>query len=165
MPDLSIVIVNYNTCDKLRACLESILAHRDTLDLEIIVVDNSSQDGSPDMVREYAPDVILIAPEHNTWFTGGNNIGVNASAGDFVWILNPDTIVQASTMQTMLAYLKEHPDVGGLTSLMQFPDGSPQPTCSMTPRYLDLLLGYTFIGVIFSGWRDKRRATMFYQNW
>lgn len=165
MPDLSIVIVNYNTREKLRDCIESIIAHRGDLDIETIVVDNGSKDASPEMVREYAPDIILIEPGYNSWFTGGNNIGVKASSGDFVWILNPDTIVQADTMQNMIAYLREHREVGGITSLMQFPDGSEQPTCSMTPRYLDLLLGYTFIGAILSSWRDSRRKMMFYDGW
>jgi len=165
MPDLSIVIVNYNTREKLRVCIESILAHRGDLSVETIVVDNGSKDNSPEIVREFAPDVTLIEPGFNSWFTGGNNIGTEAASGDFVWILNPDTIVQEDTMQKMVAYLRENPSVGGLTSLMQFPDGSEQPTCSMTPRYLDLLLGYTFIGAIFSGWRDSRRKMMFYDDW
>lgn len=165
MPDLSIIIVNYNTREQLRACIESILEHRGTLHIETIVVDNGSKDDSPAMIRDYAPDVILIEPGYNSWFSGGNNIGVQAATGDYVWILNPDTIVQADTMQIMVTYLRKNPTVGGLTSLMQFPDGSPQPTCSMTPRYIDLLLGYTFIGAILSGWRDKRRAMMFYSDW
>lgn len=165
MIDLSIVIVNYNTCDKLRDCLESILRHQQNLTLEILVVDNGSRDGSRDMIREYAPAVTLIAPDTNTWFTGGNNIGIKTATGELVWILNPDTIVQANTMQIMVDYLRNHSDVGVLTSQMRFPDGSDQPTCSMTPKYLDLLLGYTFLGVIFSGLRDKRRSIMFYEDW
>ena len=165
MPDLSIVIVNYNTRDKLEACLRSILEHRAELAVEVIVVDNGSKDGSAEMVRSFAPDVTLIDPGYNTWFTGGNNLGVRASGGDFVWILNPDTIIQPDTMQTMVAYLREHPAVGGVTSLMRFPDGSDQLTCSMTPRYLDLLLGYTLIGAVFFGWRNQRRRTMFYEGW
>lgn len=165
MPDLSIVIVNYNTCEKLRDCIESILEHRAELDLETIVVDNGSKDNSTDMIREYAPDITLLEPGYNSWFAGGNNIGVKAASGDFVWILNPDTIVQPNTMQIMLDYLKKNVQVGAVTSLMQFPDGSEQPTCSMTPLYPDLLLGYTFLGVLFSRKRDSRRREMFYENW
>ncbi len=165
MPDLSIVIVNYNTREQVQACIESILANRGELSIETIVVDNGSKDGSSDMLRDYAPDVTLIEPGYNSWFTGGNNIGTQAATGDFVWILNPDTIVQANTMQTMLSYLRGNPSLGGITCLMQFPDGSEQPTCSMTPRYPDLLLGYTFIGAILSGWRDSRRKMMFYDSW
>lgn len=165
MPDLSIVIVNYNTHEKLRDCIESILKHRGDLAIETIVVDNGSKDDSPAMIKSYAPDVILIEPGYNSWFTGGNNIGAKAATGDYIWILNPDTIVQADTMQVMINYLRANPQLGGITSLMQFPDGSEQPTCSMTPRYLDLLFGYTFIGAIFSGWRDSRRRMMFYEGW
>jgi hypothetical protein len=165
MPDLSIVIVNYNTREKLRDCLESIVKHTGNLSIETIVVDNGSKDNSAAMIREFAPAVKLVEPGFNSWFTGGNNIGAKAATGDYLWILNPDTIVQADTMQKMLAYLREHPEVGAITSLMRFPDGREQPTCSMTPRYLDLLLGYTFLGVIFSPWRDQRRRMMFYEGW
>ncbi|MGJ3241038.1 MAG: glycosyltransferase family 2 protein [Anaerolineae bacterium] len=165
MPDLSVVIVNYNTKPQLQACLNSLLRHQGELALEIIVVDNGSVDGSQAMVRAHAPQVTLIEPGYNSWFTGGNNIGTRSANGDFVWILNPDTVVQAGTMQTMLAYLRQHEPVGAVTCLMQFPDGREQPTCSMTPRYVDLLLGYTFIGALLSGWRDSRRATMFYKGW
>lgn len=165
MPELSIVIVNYNTCEKLRDCIESILQYRGNLSIEVIVVDNGSKDGSPDVVREYDKDIKLIEPGYNSWFTGGNNIGINAASSEFVWILNPDTIVRENTMQTMVDYLRKHPHVGGITSLMQFPDGREQPTCSMTPRYLDLLLGYTFIGAILNNWHDKRRQMMFYNDW
>lgn len=165
MPDLSVIIVNYNTRAKLQACLTSLLEHRAEIELEIIVVDNGSQDGSADMVRGFAPDVTLIEPGYNSWFTGGNNIGVRAATGTYAWILNPDTVVQAGTMQTMLTYLHENATVGAVTSRMRFPDGSEQPTCSMTPRYLDLLLGYTLIGAVFSGWRNRRRRQMFYEGW
>lgn len=165
MPDLSIVIVNYNTRDELRDCLESILAHRGDLSIETLVVDNVSQDGSAAMVRQFAPDVTLIEPGDNTWFTGGNNIGMRAATGEFVWILNPDTIVQADTMQIMVRYLREHAETGAVTCRMHFPDGRFQRTCSMVPRYLDLLSGYTLVGVIFSRWRDRRHRTMFYADW
>jgi hypothetical protein len=145
--------------------MESILQNRGNLSVETIVVDNGSKDGSSAMVQAYAPDVTLIEPGYNSWFTGGNNIAVQAASGDFVWILNPDTIVQPDTMQIMLDYLKNHQHVGAVTGLMQFPDGSQQPTCSMTPRYPDLLLGYTFLGMLFSAKRDSRRREMFYENW
>lgn len=164
MPDLSIVIVNYNTREKLRACLESIQRERGSLAVETIVVDNGSKDQSAEMVRQFA-DVTLIEPGYNSWFTGGNNIGLKAASGDYVLILNPDTILQPNTLQTMIAYLQSHQQVGAVTCLMRFPDGREQPTCSMTPRYVDLLLGYTFLGVVFSGWRDARRQQMWYEGW
>ena len=165
MPVLSIVIVNYNTVDQLRDCLESILRERGDLDLETLVVDNGSVDGSAAMVRSYAPEITLIDPGRNTWFSGGNNLGIHAAQGDYVLILNPDTIIQPDALQTMLAYLQAHETVGAITCRMEFPSGGVQATCSMRPRYLDLLLGYTFIGVLLSGWRDRRRRRMWYAEW
>jgi GT2 family glycosyltransferase len=165
MPDLSIVIVNYNTKKQLRECLDSIADQKGSLFIETIVVDNGSKDASATLVHEYAPAVRLIEPGYNSWFTGGNNLGVKAATADYVWILNPDTLVQADTMQKMLGYLKSHPETGAVTCLMRFPDGREQPTCSRTPRYLDLLLGYTFLGTLLSPVRNSRRKDMFYQGW
>ena len=165
MPDLSIIIVNYNTREPLRRCLESIQAHNIGLDIETIVVDNASQDGSAEMVRQTAPEAILIEPGYNTWFTGGNNLGIQAATGDYVFILNPDTIIQKDTLQTMVAYLQANPQVGAITCQMEFPDGGRQFTGSQIPHYIDLLLGYTFLGVLLAPWRNKRRAQMWYTDW
>lgn len=165
MPDLSIIIVNYNTREPLRRCLESIKAHQAPLQVETIVVDNASKDGSTDMVRRVMPEAILIEPGHNTWFTGGNNIGLQRASGDYVLILNPDTVFQQGTLQTMLAYLKAHPQVGAITCQMRFPDGGLQNTGSRVPGYIDLLLGYTFLGVLLRPWRDNRRKQMWFEGW
>src|SRR5215204_3799298 len=123
MSDLSIVIVNYNTRDKLRDCLHSIQQHRGNFDLETIVVDNGSSDGSTVMLRtDFADTVHLIEPGRNTWFSGGNNIGVEAAASEIVLLLNPDTLLQAGLLQTMLAYLVAHESVGAVTCRQQHPD-------------------------------------------
>lgn len=166
MPDLSIVIVNYNTRDKLRDCIISILHKQGDLDLEIIVVDNGSKDGSAAMLREYTPEITLIQPEvGNAWFSGGNNIGVEASTSDYVLILNPDTIIQTNSLQTMLRYMQDNPEVGALTCKMQYPDGAYQQTCSMRPEYIDLVLGYSFVGALLAPYRNKRRQQMWYADW
>jgi GT2 family glycosyltransferase len=166
MPDLSIVIVNYNTCAKLRDCLHSIQAHRGVFDVETIVVDNNSTDGSSDMLRtEFADSVRLIEPGRNTWFSGGNNIGVQVATSEIVLLLNPDTILQAGLLERMHSYLIAHEAVGAVTCRQQHPDGTWLNTCSMQPQYLDLLLGYTGLGVIFKSVRDKRRRQMWYEGW
>jgi GT2 family glycosyltransferase len=164
-PDLSIVIVSYNTCEPLRRCLTSIQEQRGALEVEVIVVDNGSKDGSADMVRAHFPAVKLIEPGYNTWFTGGNNRGIQAASGEYVLILNPDTIIQPEMLPTMVSYLRDHPNVGAITCQMQFPDGRRQFTCSRAPRYPDLLLGYTFLGVPLAFWRNRRRQTMWYEGW
>ncbi|MBI1257173.1 MAG: glycosyltransferase [Chloroflexi bacterium] len=166
MVDLSIVIVNYNTCDYLRACLASIEAQRGNLSVEVIVVDNASKDGSAAMVRREFPQVVLVEPGVNTWFTGGNNLGVSRAQGEFVLLLNSDTLIQPGMLPTMVAYLRAHSQVGALTCQQRSMDnGDILSICSRVPRYLDLLLGYTFLGVIFAPVRDRRRAAMWYADW
>lgn len=165
MPELSIIIVSYNTRDPLRRCLDSIRATRGELDIQTIVVDNASQDGSADMVREGFPEVTLIEPGANTWFTGGNNLGLAAASGEHALILNPDTVILPGALQTMLAYLRAHPEVGAVTCRQQFPTGAVIPTCSRVPRYPDLLLGYTWLGTLLAPWRGRRRARMWYEGW
>jgi len=165
MPELSIIIVNYNTREPLRRCLESIIAQRGALDLEVVVVDNASKDDSAAMVRQVMPEARLIEPGHNTWFTGGNNLGIQQAAGEYVLILNPDTVFQPNTLQTMLAYIRAHPRVGAITCQMRFPDGRVQDTGSRIPAYVDLLLGYTFLGVLLKPWRDSRRRHMWFDGW
>lgn len=165
MPEVSIVIVNYNTREPLRRCLESIRAQRGTLDVEVIVVDNGSRDGSPDMIRAVMPEAILIEPGRNTWFSGGNNIGIFRAVGSYTWILNADTVLQAGTLQIMLSYLKAHPRLSAVTCQMRFPDGRVQRTTSRIPRYIDLLFSYTVIGLLLKPWRHRRQAAMWFDGW
>ncbi len=167
MPDCSIIIVSYNTRELLRACLESILRERGNLSLEVLVIENGSKDGSADMIREFAPDVTLIEPGRNTWFVGGNNLGIERAQGETILLLNPDTVIQPGMLQAMLAYLRHDANeaVGCLTCRMAYPDGSPQRTCSRVPTYTDLLLSYTFLGALLPGWRDARRRSMWYSDW
>ncbi len=166
MFDLSIVIVNYNTRDYLRACLTSIAVQKGDLAVEVIVVDNGSRDGSAAMIRAEFPRVVLVEPGVNTWFTGGNNLGVERAHGEFVLLLNADTLIQPDMLPTMIAYLRDHLNVGALTCQQrQMIDGSILRICSKVPVYLDLLLGYSFLGVIFARVRDRRRARMWYADW
>jgi len=165
MPDLSIIIVNYNTCEPLRRCLESIRREGGGLEIQTIVVDNGSKDGSPAMVREVMPDAIVIEPGYNSWFTGGSNIGAASATGQYLLILNPDTVIIPGALPALVAYLRANPHVGGVSPRQHFPDGPPIPICSRTPRFPDLLLSYTPIGALLPALRDRYRAAMFYADW
>jgi hypothetical protein len=107
----------------------------------------------------------LVEPGRNTWFTGGNNLGLKRATGDYVLVLNPDTIIQPGTLLTMVSYLRSHPEVGAITCRMEYPGGGLQYTCSRVPLYPDLLLGYTFLGVLLSPLRSRRRKQMWYNGW
>src|SRR5215831_12602296 len=89
----SIVIVNYNGGDEIVECLDSVLAHTDP-DVEIIVVDNGSADGSPETIKVRFPTVLLIQAGENRGFGAGSNLGASQARGKYVVFLNPDTVVR-----------------------------------------------------------------------
>ena len=123
---LSVVIVSYNVKYFLDQCLESVFNSSlesvetgdDRLELEVFVVDNASVDGSVEMVRERYKQVHLIANEENTGFAAANNQALRLCTGDWVLLLNPDTIVERDTFRSCTAFFASHPDCGGLTVKM-----------------------------------------------
>jgi len=131
---LSVLIVNWNTCELLRACLSSLEAHLSEIEHEIIVVDCASHDDSATMVAREFPGVSLLALNENAGFAKGNNLAFAQSKGEFIWLLNPDTEVFEGAAQTLVAFLEENPRVGGVASaLMDARDGSFQRSCRTFP--------------------------------
>ncbi|MCK8479646.1 glycosyltransferase family 2 protein [Psychroserpens algicola] len=101
---LSVVILNYNVCHFLELCLRSVEAALVQIDAEIIVVDNLSQDDSCTMVKRQFPKVKLIENSENYGFSKGNNIGVAQAKGNYICILNPDTVVAEDTFERLLKF-------------------------------------------------------------
>lgn len=113
MTTVSIVIVNYNVRQFLSQCIDSILKSRKTnFELEIIVVDNASIDGSIEYISNHYPNVKLIANKQNVGFSKANNQGIKVASGNFILILNPDTIVQEDTISICLDYMDKHEKAG-----------------------------------------------------
>lgn len=164
-PQLSIIIVSYNTCEALRRCLASIQQHQHDLTIQTIVVENGARDGTAAMVRERMPDAVLIEPGYNTWFTGGNNLGIQAAEGQYMLILNADTAITAGMLQRLVSYMQANPQVGAASCQMRYFDGRLQYTGSEVPAYPDLLLGYTLLGPLLFFWRKRRRDSMWYAGW
>jgi len=162
-PRLSVVIVNYNTRDLLRACLMSLEAQ--PTPVEIIVVDNASPDGSADMVRAEFPGVRLLAQKINMWFCGGNNIGIAAATCDYVLLLNPDTEVAPDALGQMLAFMDAHPQYAGCTARLVYPDGQTQRTCSAEATSGYLYANHTPLGWLRPGWRRRLNARHWYGDW
>ncbi|HEX2987018.1 MAG TPA: glycosyltransferase, partial [Chloroflexota bacterium] len=153
---ISIVIVSYNTQDLLRRCLESLVrnplhsvvspadglampcmetasdnfsankASGPPVTCEIIVVDNASPDCSADMVASEFPQVRLIRAGANLGFARATNVGLEASRGKLLLLLNPDTEVLGRAMPAMAVYLDGHPKVGVVSPALVYPDGRPQ---------------------------------------
>jgi len=135
--DLSIIIVNYNVKYFLEQCLLSVRNAISKLDAEIFVVDNNSVDGSCAMVREKFPGVILIENHTNLGFSKANNQAIKEAKGEFILLLNPDTVIEEDTLDKCIAYVRDHPDTGGLTVKMIDGNGNflPESKRSLpTPR-------------------------------
>ncbi len=109
---LSVIILNYNVHYFLELCLKSVIAAIKNLEAEIIVVDNNSEDSSCEMIRENFPDVILIENNENFGFSKGNNIGFARSKGEYVCILNPDTVVPEDIFELLLEFINNQTNVG-----------------------------------------------------
>ena len=109
---LSVVIVNYNVEHFLEQCLKSVFKAMDGIEGEVFVVDNHSVDGSVGMVKEKFPQAILIANKQNTGFSKANNQAIAVSKGQYVLLLNPDTVVEEDTFHTCIKFMDSHPDAG-----------------------------------------------------
>ena len=120
MKKLSIIILSYNVKKLLLDCLASIGQHRDW---EIIVADNGSTDGTTKAVKQ------AFSTGGNLGFAAGNNVGIKKSAGEFILLLNPDTIVYPNTIETVLKYMQNHPEVGAATCRVELPDGTLDYSC------------------------------------
>lgn len=111
---LSIIIVNYNVKYFLEQCLLSIEASNVVFDIETIVVDNNSSDGSVEYLQSKFPDVKFIANKDNPGFAKANNQGIKLSTGKYVLILNPDTVVGENVLQNVCDFLDNTPDAGAI---------------------------------------------------
>ncbi len=129
MPDISIIIVNYNVKEFLLNALESVFKAAQNLTLEVIVVDNASEDGSVEAVESHYPQVLLIRNKENLGFGKANNIGLEKATGRFILLLNPDTIVREDTFVKMLAFFESHPEAGMAGCKVLNPDGTLQLAC------------------------------------
>jgi O-antigen biosynthesis protein len=111
---LSVIIVSYNVRYFLEQCLHSVDKACIGLETEIFVVDNASVDGSVSMLNEKFPEVHVILNKTNVGFAKANNMAIREAKGEYVLLLNPDTVVESDTFSQVLAFMDEHPDAGGL---------------------------------------------------
>ena len=124
---LSVVIVSYNVRDYLENCLQSVSRALEGIEGEVFVVDNHSDDDSVETVRSHYPWVRLIENQENMGFSRANNIAIREARGEYVLLLNPDTIVEEATLREVLRFMEEHPKAGGAGVMMHNADGSLAP--------------------------------------
>ncbi len=133
--DVSIVIVSYNTREFLRSCLASIYEHTRGIEFEIVVVDNASSDGTPDMVAAEFSQATLVRRLTNAGFAAGVNQGIARARGDAFYILNPDSQILANILPPMLDYLRAHENIGILAPKLLDADGTLQLSCRAFPDF------------------------------
>jgi len=125
--ELSVIIVSFNVRDFLRQCLISVKKASEKINYEILVVDNNSEDGSVEMVKNDFPEVKLIINRVNWGFSVANNQAIKMSGGHFILLLNPDTIVERDTFSRCIEFMNCHPDAGAMGIRMINGEGSFLP--------------------------------------
>ncbi|MCK4352410.1 glycosyltransferase family 2 protein [candidate division WOR-3 bacterium] len=151
MTALSIIIVNFNTKEALRHCLESIIKNTNRLNYEILVVDNHSSDKSIKMVKRKFPQVGLIENKENIGFSRANNQAIYKAKGKYILFLNPDTIIVDNAIGKMFMVIESHPKIGILGCKILNPDGSTQwISCGKFLTPLTLFLWQTLLEKLFN---------------
>lgn len=120
----SVIVLSWNGIEYLGDCLDAVLA-QDYPDLEVVVVDNGSTDGSANLVGEQYPEVALIRNERNLGFAAGSNVGLRAATGDVLALLNQDTIVEPDWIRALVSTIQD-PTIGIVGSKSFYPDGTVQ---------------------------------------
>jgi GT2 family glycosyltransferase len=168
---LSIIILNWNDLKVINDCLQSIYATARTTEFEIIVPDNGSTDGSVEFIREKYPQVQVIENGRNLRFAKANNIGIRASRGEYVLILNPDTLIHEGTLDGIVTFAERHPEVGAFGCRVLYANGSFQPCIRPFPtiwsEWIAALhlgwLGYLserFLPGQYVGWKGHTERTV-----
>jgi GT2 family glycosyltransferase len=139
--DLSIIVVSWNVEKLLEGCIESILSNSEQLSLEILVIDNASADNTAEMLNNKFPNVRLIINKKNIGFARANNQALKFANGQFVLILNPDTVITAGALKRLVAFMIDHPEVGLVGPNIRYPNGEVQKSCArLLPTTVSMLL-------------------------
>lgn len=152
-PELSIIIVNWNSAEYLHRCLGSIFSNDRGLNFEVLVADNGSYDGCAEMLAQCFPQVRFLQLPENLGFAAANNLAFAFSTGRNLLFLNPDTEVMGSALPRMLEALAAAPDAGIIGPTLVGPDFSPQWNCMRcVPTILNQLLDASLSRRIFPRW-------------
>ncbi|MFA6536930.1 MAG: glycosyltransferase family 2 protein [Patescibacteria group bacterium] len=157
---LSIVILNYKMKGLVKNCLRAIFESIDLPEMEILVIDNASNDGIEEMLKEEFPTVKFIQTGSNLGMGGGTNVGIKNAMGEYVLILNPDILISPDSIKIMLEYLENNADVGLLAPKLLNPDGTLQYTCYRWHNFLTPFCRRTFFGTFAFGKKELARFLM-----
>ena len=166
MPDVSICIVNYKSKEVLKQCLYSIVHSRETVALQVIVVDNHSDDGTDEMMKELFPFIKFITCAENIGFARANNVAAQQAQGRYFFFLNPDTLIHSGMLSRMVSFMDRYPHAALLGPRLVYSDGSIQSSVRRFPTFFSALHEYTVLGKIplFTFAKKRFRYTDFQYN-
>jgi hypothetical protein len=142
---VAVTVVNYNTCDHLRACLATVDAESP---VEVVILDNASTDGSAEMVRASYPHFKLVVNEKNPGYGAAANQAIGNCTSEYVLLLNSDTLLKPGAVQSLRAYLDGHPQAAIVGPRILNPDGSLQVSCFHFPSPLFAFLRSNTLGTL-----------------
>ncbi len=148
--DVSVVIVTYRCRDEARECLASLYRATTEASFEVVVLDNASNDGTVEMVAAEFPEVRVVALDENVGFAAGVNRAAEEAAGEFVLLLNPDTVVHPGAIERLVGFARERPQHGIYGGRTLDPDGSVNPgSCWGRPTVWSLTCFATMLSTVF----------------
>jgi GT2 family glycosyltransferase len=158
MPDnvwieLSVVVVSWNAKKYVQECLASLGQQILSVPVEIIIVDNASTDGTPEMVRQEFPDVKVVQNAHNLGFAKANNIGIRAAQGKYIFLINSDVNVPHGCLQAIYDFMERETTVGIAGPRMLGADGLQHRSYMRFPTIWNSLCNALFLDSIFKGSR------------
>jgi GT2 family glycosyltransferase len=153
MVELSIIVVSWNAKQYVQECLTSLACQTLKVRSEIILVDNASSDGTPEMVRREFPGVVLIENTSNLGFAKANNIGIRAAAGKYISLINSDVNVFPECLKTIYEYMEQDPAAGVVGPVMLRPDGSVSRSYMRFPTIWNCLSTALCLDKVFRGSR------------
>jgi len=159
---LTIIIISYNTKELLRNCIKSIYENIDNIVFEIIVVDNASTDGSPEMVENVFKNTILIKNNTNDGFAKANNQAITIANGDYILLLNSDTIVRKNTVQPLVDFMKMHIKAAAVGPKVLNFDGTLQSKGHVFPSIIFALIRFFGINKIMTENLKNKLLSKFY---
>jgi N-acetylglucosaminyl-diphospho-decaprenol L-rhamnosyltransferase len=151
VPDLAVVVVNHNAGGYLLRCLGSVLERSGGADVEVVVVDNASSDGSAGTARDAFASVRVIETGSNRGFAAGVNVGIRQTSAPFVFVLNPDAEIWEGTLERFVKLALERPIAGAIGPMIRDPDGRVYPSGRIVPS-AGVAAGHALLGPF---WRDN----------
>jgi N-acetylglucosaminyl-diphospho-decaprenol L-rhamnosyltransferase len=150
---VSVIVVTYNSADEIRQCINSILSQEIDEDVEVIVVDNNSKDGTANIIRAEYPGLVLIDHGINAGFAAANNLAFRRTSGEYIVLVNPDSKLERSAIAASIRYMEKTPRCGLLGGLLVDENGDSHPSARKFPTALGKLITMSGLAEKFSSSR------------